>query len=91
MDNWKKLGWKEDPEPYWNGCVTSRKILRQVGDKRIVRVGMKRSNWYGMPWGNVMFGYEVEYLNDSGAYAGEWELDSSHPNYEAAKKYLGWK
>lgn len=92
MLNWKKLGWKEDPEPYWDGCITSRKILQQIGDHRIVRVGMKRqSNWTGMPYGNVMFGYDVEYLNDSGTYTGEWELDSSHPTYKAAKEYLRWK
>ena len=92
MENWKNLGWKENPEPYWDGTVTSRKVLRQTEDRRIVRVGMKRCNWHGIPWGNVMFCYDIEYLTPPGFIAaGEWQVESCHPSYAAAKAYLGWK
>lgn len=35
--------------------------------------------------------YEIEYMDQTGTYAGEWQLESSHPSYQAAKTYLGWE
>ena len=43
------------------------------------------------PYGRVLMCYEIEYMDQTGTYAGEWQLESSHPSYQAAKEYLGWK
>ena len=92
MLNWKKSGWREDPEPYWDGIITSEKVLRREGDRQIVRRGQKKvSQRTGKPYGNVLNCYEVEYMDNDGMWAGVWQLESSHPTYEAAKEYLGWK
>ena len=92
MNNWKKSGWREDPEPYWDGIITSEKVLHREGMFRIVRRGQKRvSERTGKPYGNVLMCYDVEYMADEGLYAGEWQLESSHPSYKSAKEYMGWK
>ena len=95
MDNntwWEKCGWREDPDPYWDGVTTSEKVLRQIGMYRSVRRGMKKiSNRTGKPYGSVMMCYEVEFIDEEGMWADVWQLESSHPTYESAKKYMGWK
>jgi hypothetical protein len=92
MSNWKERGWREDPEPYWDGIVTSEKVLRQEGMFRIVRRGQKRvSERTGKPYGKVLMCYDVDYMSEGGLYAGEWQLESSHPSYESAKEYMCWK
>ena len=92
MENWEKLGWKEDPEPYWDGIITSEKILCCKNNHRIVRRGQKKVNQRtGKPNGHVLMCYEIEYMDQTGTYAGEWQLESSHPSYQAAKTYLGWE
>lgn len=92
MMNWQRSGWREDPEPYWDGIITSEKVLRREGDRQIVRRGQKRvSQRTGKPYGRVLMCYEIEYMDNDGMWAGVWQLESSHPTYDAAKEYLGWK